>query len=313
MRLALNAMTLLAAALLGACATVGGAGTTASAPAGAATAPPPASASATGVFRIDDPPPHDALNATVWFQTSLERDLVYRQAYRMAGERLAAALADKSWDALPKGDRTNDPRKLPPAIIVDVDETVLDNSPDQVRQIRAGTNFDNDAWRAWVFEAKAKPLPGAVEFLQAAAKKGVTVFYISNRDADQAQATVANLRSAGFPIADASQFMGLGMTIPGCDAKGSDKTCRRRLVGQRYRVLMQVGDQVSDFIALPDNTLDGRRAAMAPYMGWVGERWFALPNPLYGSWESAVLGAAKGQPAAVQRAAKEAALDDMRN
>lgn len=308
MRLALPVLSLLAASLLAGCvsvATHGDAATT------AAAAPSTASASATGAFRIDAPPPHDGLNATVWYQTSVERDLVYAQAYRAAGEHLAAALADKAWDALPKGDRDNDASKLPPAIIVDVDETVLDNSPDQVRQIQRGNGFDNDTWRAWVFEAQAKPLPGAREFLQAAAAKGVTVFYISNRDADQADATVDNLRETGFPIADASQFLGLGMTVPGCESKGSDKTCRRRLVGQRYRVLMQVGDQVGDFIALPDNSLAGRRAAMAPYLGWIGERWFALPNPMYGSWESAAIGAAKGQPAAAQRAAKEAVLDDM--
>jgi acid phosphatase len=308
MRRALPAMTLLAAALLAGCVTVathGDAATTASAPADAASA-------AYEAMLAGTPPPNDDLDATVWYQTSVERDLVYRQAYRSAGEHLAAALADKAWDALPKGDRDNDASKLPPAIIVDVDETVLDNAPDQVRQIRSGKGFDNDAWRAWVFEAQAKPLPGALEFLRAAAAQGVTVFYVSNRDADQADATVANLRKAGFPIADASQFLGLGMTIPGCESKGSDKTCRRRLVGERYRVLMQVGDQVSDFIALPDNTLGGRRAAMAPYLGWIGERWWALPNPMYGSWESAAIGAAKGQPATAQRAAKEAALDDMR-
>lgn len=309
MRLALPAMTLLAASLLAGCVTVathGDAATTASAPADAASA-------AYGAMLAETPPPNDDLDATVWYQTSVERDLVYRQAYRAAGEHLAAALADKGWDALPKGDRDNDASALPPAIIVDVDETVLDNAPDQVRQIRSGKGFDNGAWRAWVFEARAKPLPGALGFLQAAAKQGVTVFYVSNRDADQSDATVANLRKAGFPIADASQFLGLGLQVPGCESKGSDKTCRRRLVGERYRVLMQVGDQVSDFIALPDNTLAGRRAAMAPYLGWIGERWWALPNPMYGSWESAAIGTAKGQPAAVQRAAKEAVLDDMRN
>ena len=303
MRLALPTLTLLSAALLAGCAGV--------ATHGDAVSTDAASASASAAYRIDAPPPHDNLNATLWYQTSVERDLVYRQAYRGAGERLADALADKTWDALPQGDRANDPRGLPPAIIVDVDETVLDNSPDEVRQIRRNGGFENDPWRAWVAEARAKPLPGALEFLQAAAAQGVTVFYISNRDADQNAETVANLRSAGFPIADDSQFLGLGMPVPGCESKGSDKTCRRRLVAQRYRVLMQVGDQVSDFIALPDNSLAGRRAAMAPYLGWIGERWWALPNPMYGSWESAAIGAAKGQPVAAQRAAKEAALDDM--
>ena len=301
MRLALPT-TLLAAALLAGCATV--------AHGDVATGP---SASATGVYRIDAPPPNDGLNATVWYQTSVERDLVYRQAYRGAGEHLAAALADRAWDALPKEDRSNDPRKLPPAIIVDVDETVLDNSPDQVRLIRDGKEYNEADWAKWIEERAAKPLPGAVEFLDAAAAKGVTVFYVSNRPASLNAATVDNLRKAGFPIARDEQFLGLGMVVEGCKPEGSDKSCRRRLVGRNYRVLMQVGDQVGDFVRIAANTPEGRRAAIAPYMGWIGERWWALPNPTYGSWEPALFDNAWSQPAAARRAAKEAALDDMRD
>jgi acid phosphatase len=256
------------------------------------------------------PPPDDSLNATVWYQTSVERDLVYRGIYRAAGTRLDAALADKDWDALPKEDRDNDPRTLPPAIIVDVDETVLDNSPTQVRQILGGSSFNARDWGEWVDQRAAKALPGAAEFLREAAAKGVTVFYISNRDADQAEATFDNLRSTGFPINDSKQFLGAGMAVAGCDQKGNAKSCRRRLVGRSYRVLMQFGDQVGDFVSIADNTRDGRREAIAPYLDWIGERWWALPNPLYGSWESALFH--KGQDQAARRAAKEAALDDAR-
>ena len=256
------------------------------------------------------PPPDDSLNATAWFQTSVERDLVFREIYRAAGEKLATALADKSWDALPRGDRDNDPRALPPAIIVDVDETVLDNSPNQVRQIRKGGEFNDVDWDAWVQQRAAKPLPGALEFLNAAARQGVTVFYISNRSAAQSAATVDNLRQAGFPIAGAGQFLGKGTPVEGCTAKGSDKGCRRRSVGRSYRVLMQFGDQVGDFVDIAANTGDGRRAAIAPYIDWVGERWWTLPNPVYGSWEPALFGNDWKQPAAARRAAKEAALDD---
>jgi acid phosphatase len=145
-----------------------------------------------------------------------------------------------------------------------------------------------------------------------AAAQGVTVFYISNRDASLADATVDNLRSAGFPISDAGQFLGLGTVVDGCEQHGSDKACRRQLVGRKYRVLMQFGDQVGDFVQIVANTPEGRRAAIAPYLGWVGERWWALPNPMYGSWEPALFNNAWNQPAAQRRAAKEAALDDMR-
>ena len=256
------------------------------------------------------PPPDDSLNATVWYQTSVERDLVYRGIYRAAGARLEAALADKEWDALPREDRANDPRALPPAIIVDVDETVLDNSPTQVRQILGRSSFNARDWAQWVDQRVAKPLPGAAEFLRAAAAKGVTIFYISNRDADQAAATFDNLKATGFPIDDTTRFLGAGMVVAGCEQKGNAKSCRRRLVGRSYRVLMQFGDQVGDFVWIADNTLQGRRDAIAPYLDWIGERWWALPNPLYGSWESALFDKHQGQ--AARRAAKEAALDDGR-
>jgi 5'-nucleotidase (lipoprotein e(P4) family) len=256
------------------------------------------------------PPADDSLNATAWFQTAVERDLVYTAIYRAAGERLDAALKDRHWDALPKDERNNDVSKLPPAIIVDVDETVLDNSPSQVRQIRERRGFDEAAWGAWVNERKAKPLPGAAGFLNAAAARGVTVFYVSNRDASLSDATVANLRQAGFPLKDASQFLGLGTVVDGCEQNGSEKTCRRQLVAGNYRVLMQFGDQVGDFVQILANTPEGRRAAIAPYMDWIGSRWWPLPNPVYGSWEPALFGNEWSQPAGARRAAKEAALDD---
>ena len=258
----------------------------------------------------EEPPADDSLNATAWFQTALERDLVYREVYRAAGERLDAALRDPAWDALPRGERDRDARGLPPAIIVDVDETVLDNSPSQVRQIRQRRDFDEAAWRAWVAQRAARPLPGALDFLRAAAAKGVTVFYISNRDASLAADTVANLRTAGFPIAGDAQFLGLGTVVDGCAQQGSEKACRRQLVGRSHRVLMQFGDQLGDFVQILGNTRAGRTGALAPYADWIGQRWWVLPNPMYGSWEPALFDNDWHQPRAARRAAKEAALDD---
>ncbi|GAB3101702.1 5'-nucleotidase, lipoprotein e(P4) family [Lysobacter terrae] len=302
MRLSTPTLTLLAAALIGGCAT--------HAPTATAEAPATAPVAAAAA---QEPPADDSLNATVWFQTSVERDLVYTAIYRAAGQRLDAALRDKHWDALPKDERNNDYAKLPPAIIVDVDETVLDNSPSTVRQIRDHHGFNEADWGQWVNERKAKALPGAVEFLSAAAKKGVTVFYVSNRDASLGEATVANLRAAGFPLKDDSQFLGLGTVVDDCEQNGSEKTCRRQLVARKYRVLMQFGDQVGDFVQILANTRDGRREAIAPYQAWIGERWWALPNPLYGSWEPALFDNEWSQPEAARRAAKEAALDDARD
>lgn len=285
---ALSVLTLLASTLLGGCVSVATHGA------------PPASAG---------PAPDDSLNATVWYQTSLERDLITREVYRAAGELLDAALADPSWDALPREDRDNDPAALPPAIIVDVDETVLDNSPHQVRMIRSGGSFSEGSWDAWVEQRAATPLPGAVEFLGEAARRGVTVYYVSNRTVAQGEATVDNLRAAGFPIASADQFLGKGTVVEGCAGTGSDKGCRRELVGRSHRVLMQFGDQVGDLVDIASNTRAGRAAAVAPYAGWIGERWWVLPNPVYGSWEPALFDNDWSLSEGQRRAAKQAALD----
>jgi 5'-nucleotidase (lipoprotein e(P4) family) len=255
------------------------------------------------------PAADDRLNATLWFQKGLERDMVYRTVYRAAAQRLDAALADPTWDALPRQDRVVDARGLKPAIIVDVDETVLDNAPSQVRQIRAGSEFEPGTWDAWVAEHKARPLAGAAEFLSAAARRGVTVFYITNRKAYAVDATTQNLRDTGFPVAAASQVLGAGTEVEGCETKSpSDKSCRRQLVGRTHRVLMQFGDQTGDFVAAASSAQESRAAAVAPYADWLGERWFVLPNPMYGSWEDGVVG--KEKDPARARALKLEALDD---
>ncbi|HEX5124383.1 MAG TPA: 5'-nucleotidase, lipoprotein e(P4) family [Rhodanobacteraceae bacterium] len=265
-----------------------------------APAPPPAPSG---------PAPSDNLNAVAWTQTAIEHDLIYREVYRVAGEKLRAALKDPTWDALPKRDR-NAPLspKLKPAVIVDIDETVLDNSPYQARLVANGKEYDEFTWSEWCREKRAKPLPGALEFAQDAAKHGVTVFYLSNRAQDLNAATLENLRTAGFPVANDNAFLGLGTIVDGCEQIGTEKGCRRALVGRTHRVLMQFGDQIGDFVDVDANTPDGRRAAMAPYAGWIGERWFVLPNPTYGSWEPALFNNDWSRPSAERRKAKVDAL-----
>jgi len=251
------------------------------------------------------PAPNDNLNAVAWTQTAIEHDLIYREVYRVAGEKLRAALRDPTWDALPKRDRKQPlPAKLKPAVIVDIDETVLDNSPYQARLVANGKEYDEFTWSEWCREKRAKPLPGALEFAQDAAKRGITVFYLSNRAQDLNAATLENLRAAGFPVESDKAFLGLGTVVDGCEQIGTEKGCRRELVGRTHRVLMQFGDQIGDFTDVDANTLDGRRAAMAPYAAWIGERWFVLPNPTYGSWEPALFNNDWARPAAERRKAK---------
>lgn len=256
------------------------------------------------------PAANDNLNAVLWTQTSLEHDMIYREVYRQAAAVLPEALADPAWDALAAEDRPegSDPHGLPPAVVLDIDETVLDNSPYQARLIRDNARYDDVTWAEWVREEAARPLPGALAFTRAAAARGITVIYLSNRDHALDEATLANLRAAGFPVAGPDVFLGLGAAVPGCEQKGSSKSCRRRLVASRYRVLVQVGDQVGDFIQLAGTTPAERRAGLKPYRDWIGTRWFVLPNPTYGSWESAPFHGDHGLDAGARRAAKRQAL-----
>jgi acid phosphatase len=234
------------------------------------------------------PTPDDNLNAVVWTQTSIEHDLIYREVYRSATDVLKQALADPSWDALTPQDRHNDPRGLKPAVVLDIDETVLDNSPYQANLVRDHGQYSDATWADWVREKSARALPGAVAFTRYAADHGIAVIYLSNRDASLDRATRANLKADGFPVAGPDALLGLGTRVAGCKQHGTSKHCRRELVAKTYRVLVQIGDQMGDFLALSGTTPAARRAEVKPYLKWVGERWFVLPNPTYGDWESAL-------------------------
>jgi len=235
-------------------------------------------------------PADDNLNAVAWTQNAVEHDLIYLQTYRDAEQQLAAALADRHWDALTPADRTVPARRLPPAVVLDIDETVLDNSPYQARLVRVHGQFNEASWEAWCREARAQALPGVVAFTRYAAARGIKVIYISNRATALDDVTLANLRQVGVPVSGPEAVLGLGTAVPGCTPTGSDKGCRRQWVSHRYRVLMQFGDQLGDFLDIKDNTPAGRTAAAKPYLDWIGRRWFVLPNPTYGSWEPALFG-----------------------
>jgi acid phosphatase len=104
-------------------------------------------------------------------------------------------------------------------------------------------------------------------------------------------------------------FLGLGTVVEGCEQAGSEKNCRRRLAGQQYRVLMQFGDQLGDFVEVTANTNEGRDALLQQYHDWFGERWWMLPNPTYGGFEPAQFNNDFSQPRQARHDAKRAALD----
>jgi 5'-nucleotidase (lipoprotein e(P4) family) len=254
-------------------------------------------------------PRHETLRATLWVQTAAEYPALTLQAYRGAEAALSRALADTTWTAAPV-EQTGGFGRLPPAVILDIDETVLDNAPYQARRIEANGEFTPESWNEWVGEATAEPIPGAAEFTRSAAGMGVAVFYISNRDAELEEATRRNLAAAGFPLGDGSEDRVLSRGER--PDWGSDKTTRRAHVAARYRILLSVGDDLNDFV--PARISRGEREAIIRrYAAWWGERFIVLPNPIYGSWESAILDWRTDLTPEERRTIQDRALDPARS
>lgn len=252
----------------------------------------------------------DNLNAVLWVQRSVEYRATTLSLYRAAADHLDAAIAETNWDALVPDERDNPQAwaDLPPAVIMDIDETVLDNSPYQARLVRDGAEYDEATWAAWVAEKQARPVPGVLDFARAASARGVTILYLSNRAQHLNEATLANLRAVGLPVKDDSVFLGLGTHVDGCEQHGSEKLCRRRLAGRDYRVIMQFGDQLGDFVQVIANTDEARNGLLEEYGDWFGERWWMLPNPTYGGWEPALFNNGWEQPREQRRVLKREAL-----
>ena len=207
--------------------------------------------------------------ATLWFQRASECKALYYQAFNLAKFSLDKQLA------------TNNNLK-PKAVVVDIDETVLDNSPFETNSIRTGEAFTAAAWKEWVEMAKAAPTPGSLEFLKYAESKGVETFYISNRSVDDIEKTIQNLQAFGFPYADKDHIL--------LKSDTSVKTKRRNLVSESHDILILAGDNIGDF----DEILEDRSTAFGfakvdDMKEQFGKRFIVLPNPMYGSWEKEVL------------------------
>ena len=219
--------------------------------------------------------------SVLYQQTAAERLAGSLQTFRSAKQAIDNALADPSWSALP-GQDIHDKK---PAIIVDVDETVLDNTAYEARMILDGTKYP-DGWISWGKEASATEVPGAKDFLNYAAAKGVTIFYITNRVVELKEATQNNLTKLGIPWDQTKETI----LMRGENNWGSDKGSRRALVAQEYRVLLMAGDNLGDFVDAKDNNLSPqqRKAIVEEYADYWGEKWFMLQNIAYGDWEGAL-------------------------
>lgn len=222
---------------------------------------------------------HEQLQGALWMQTAAEYRILAETTYRMAGEALRDALADPAWSAAIE--QGADPGKLPAAIILDLDETVLDNSPFQGEQVLRREPFSEAFWGEWVALEKATAIPGAVEFLDQARSQGVKIFFVTNRTLAEEPATLENLAALGIP-STADEILSNKE-----NGWSSDKTERRRYVAKDHRILLLLGDDLGDFLPARLPPADRIKAAQE-YSDWWGRRWFLLPNPMYGSWDRAL-------------------------
>lgn len=267
--------------------------------------------------------PLEQVNAVLWQQRSVEYVASTQQVYRQATLALEEAVrsCDRKKNRL-KGCvpvameqlklRPAEIARLKPAVILDLDETALDNSPFQGELQRTGDDYNAGKWAQWVAASAAKgakerfhrlSVPGAAEFTRRAQELGVDVFYVTNRECagevtrskcpalDQ---TMTLMESEGFARSkdeDAFLFSTGGVT---------DKTARRESVAKKSKwIAMLIGDDLGDFVGSKlrndlraDKKTDENKADLAHAAEQWGRRWFVVPNPTYGSWERYLASAA---------------------
>lgn len=209
-------------------------------------------------------PSRDYTNAVLWQQYSGEYRALAFQAYNFAKLSLKEALWDQA-------------NAKPNCVIVDVDETILNNSAFQGHEIKNGVSYAAADWIKWTGLAAADTVPGALAFLKFAAGKNVETFYITNRNVADHDGTLKNLQKFGFPYADETHLL-LKTTT-------SDKEPRRQKVLEKYTILLLCGDNLSDFSNLFYRENKDTKEQVNAMQHLFGSRFIVLPNPMYGDWE----------------------------
>jgi 5'-nucleotidase (lipoprotein e(P4) family) len=229
----------------------------------------------------DAVPQNDALNATLWVSNSVEYKANSLAAFILARQSLDQALADKTWTAT---GQTGNYQDLPPAIIANLDETLFDNGAYESWLIVSGRDYSGKTYDAWINTMQAKAVPGAVDFLKYADSKGVKIFYVTNRNASQEEATRKNAEALGFPMGGNVDTFLMDKERDDWTAK---KSTRRDFVSKDYRALLLLGDQYGDFSDNFGGSEAERLQDFQSNIAHFGHDWIMIANPEFGSFESA--------------------------
>jgi len=212
--------------------------------------------------------------STLWQATSAEYRALAYQAYNLAKLRLDEDL---------KITRTQKR-----AIIVDADETVLNNTAFEIMTIVDGAQYYGD-FDNWVKSAEGKAIPGSVDFLNYAFENGCDIYYISNRRLRYMGGTLKNLKLLGFPQAQESHILLKDDT--------SNKGIRRDQVAEDHFIVMLIGDNLIDFKdVFRQKNIEERYSSVDNIRDEFGKRFIILPNPMYGEWEKTLYGGTRKIP-----------------
>lgn len=205
--------------------------------------------------------------STLFVQQSAEYQALCMQAYNVASSRLL--------EAVTAGVES-------PAVILDIDETVLDNSAYSAWQVASDNPYSSETWALWTDLAAAPEVPGATAFLNLADSLGVALFYVSNRDTSALLPTIKNMADLGMPQLAQSQFY--------LKTNTSGKAERRKKIEDMgYEVLLFVGDNLGDFHESWDKESVAKREELTvAAQPEFGRKYIVLPNPIYGTWEGAL-------------------------
>ena len=208
-------------------------------------------------------------SAVLWQQTSAEYEALCYQAFNTAKYQLENNLREFS---------TNGNRM---GIIMDLDETVLDNSPYNGMLLLKNENYTSKSWKNWTSKANAKLVPGAKEFIDYAITKDVEIIFISNRSVEELEVTIANLDKLGISINSNNYHL---------KSETSSKVERREVVFASYDIIMLIGDNLADFNSELDVNLNisERKKVTQKFKSEFGKKFIILPNVMYGNWEKTI-------------------------
>lgn len=203
-------------------------------------------------------------------QQSAEIKAIQLQTYRLASYRLDQII----------GQTQESPQKL--AVVLDLDETVIDNSPLLVRDMEQCVDYTTwDTWSDWEQQGQPTLIPGAKAFIDKADQAGLSVYYVSDRFGENKDATISTLNQLKLPQATASHVL----------LYGTSKQARRQAISQDHRIVMLLGDSLPDFSAEFKNkqSTTYNRKLVDDAADHFGVDWFVLPNASYGAWTDAEL------------------------